>query len=278
MGRLTLWGMEQVFPDLLEGVQVPGIMSRENLIQLLNYRIGAEFPYIQVPPMLQVLISSWFQTRQETFQRMYDALWAQYDPIENYDRKEDRELHLKHTGTDTDTTTLGTQVEVKRTGTETNSTTGSETTSESGTDTTVTSGTDTTTRTGTEGDVLQVSAYDSPDYVPREQHTRTPDLTDTRTPQLTDTRTPDLTTTRTPDLNVTRTPDLTDISVNSGKDTTSTEYGHNEDTLEKIRAHGNIGVTTNQQMITAEMEMRALYNLYDVIIQMFEAEFMSRVY
>lgn len=44
------------------------------------------------------------------------------------------------------------------------------------------------------------------------------------------------------------------------------------------RIHGNIGVTTNQQMITAEIELRCRYQVEIVIIQQFKAEFCLQIY
>lgn len=43
------------------------------------------------------------------------------------------------------------------------------------------------------------------------------------------------------------------------------------------RIHGNIGVTTNQQMIEAELNLRK-YDIYQTIADMFEKEFIVRVY
>jgi hypothetical protein len=42
--------------------------------------------------------------------------------------------------------------------------------------------------------------------------------------------------------------------------------------------HGNIGVTTNQQMITEEMEMRSKYNMVDIITGEFKRRFCLLVY
>lgn len=50
---------------------------------------------------------------------------------------------------------------------------------------------------------------------------------------------------------------------------TGTHFGH---------IHGNIGVTTNQQMITEEMEMRTKYNMVDIITGEFKRRFCLLVY
>ncbi len=230
MARITLAGFYDYDPTLFEGMKLPDGMSNDILISKLIRDYGMLYPYHQYPDILKDSISYWFQGRAYDFEQMYSAMHAKYNPIENYDRKEDRTLHLSHSGTDTDTTTLGSQVTTKRTGTETDA------------------------QSGSDVNELSVSAYDSASYQPRERNTRTPNLTATRTPNLTDT------------------------SENSGSDRRDTDYGHKEDTDEHIRAHGNIGVTTNQQMITSELEMRVQYDLYHLIAALFEQEFLSRCY
>ena len=42
--------------------------------------------------------------------------------------------------------------------------------------------------------------------------------------------------------------------------------------------YGNIGVTTNQQMIEGEMQMRTKYNLYDIATRMFANELLISIY
>ena len=42
--------------------------------------------------------------------------------------------------------------------------------------------------------------------------------------------------------------------------------------------YGNIGVTTSQQMVTAEMELRATYNMYQIIANSFKKTFCVMVY
>lgn len=95
-----------------------------------------------------------------------------------------------------------------------------------------------------------VSAYDQTGYAPREQLT-----------QSGNTQT---------DSNGTNTVDY-------GK-TDNMQYGHEIDDTFTSHIHGNIGVTTNQQMINQELEMRKKENIYMIITRMFEAAFLVRVY
>ena len=48
--------------------------------------------------------------------------------------------------------------------------------------------------------------------------------------------------------------------------------------VEDIRVHGNIGVTTSQQMIESELSLRAKYDIYKIIAREFEREFLVQIY
>ena len=70
--------------------------------------------------------------------------------------------------------------------------------------------------------------------------------------------------------------DVGTVSVKTSAENTTDETG-NRNLLRKGRAHGNIGVTTSQQMIEAERDV-ALYNIIDVIITSFKNRFCLQVY
>ena len=92
----------------------------------------------------------------------------------------------------------------------------------------------------------KVSAYNESDYTNREKDTQSYNSTVTNT--------------------------------GSGTDTTQTEYGLKRKDVEYIRVHGNIGVTTSQQMIESEMSLRAKYDIYKIISKEFEREFLVQIY
>lgn len=75
---------------------------------------------------------------------------------------------------------------------------------------------------------------------------------------------------------------LVDTDSTSGNsntnDNNSSEYTGGDNRNINIRAHGNIGVTTNQQMIEAEIAMRHNHNLYNIIIDDFINKFCLGVY
>lgn len=72
--------------------------------------------------------------------------------------------------------------------------------------------------------------------------------------------------------------------VNASKDTnTETDTGYTSDTstssgYRKGRVHGNIGVTTSQQMLQSELDIAPKLNVYDYIINSFKNRFCLQVY
>ena len=58
----------------------------------------------------------------------------------------------------------------------------------------------------------------------------------------------------------------------------STKLGGNDSRNINIKAHGNIGVTTTQKLITEEVKMRNKYNIYEIICNDFTDKFCLGVY
>lgn len=127
-------------------------------------------------------------------------------------------------------------------------------------DATGTSRTDTdgtsTKQSNTDGvinDQKYVSAYNETDFTPTERDNNTQN-----------------------EKNESEQKDVGTVSVKTSAENTTDETG-NRNLLRKGRAHGNIGVTTSQQMIEAERDV-ALYNIIDVIINSFKNRFCLQVY
>ena len=115
-------------------------------------------------------------------------------------------------------------------------------------------GTDTDSTQGGGSNEKGVSAYNEDGYTNREKDTETHNSSNTQTYNSTVTNT------------------------GSGTDTTQTEYGLKRKEVEDVRVHGNIGVTTSQQMIESEMALRAKYDIYKIISREFEREFLVQIY
>ena len=75
---------------------------------------------------------------------------------------------------------------------------------------------------------------------------------------------------------------LVDTDSTSGNsntnDNNSSEYTGGDNRNINIRAHGNIGVTTNQQIIESEIAMMHNHNLYNIILNDFINKFCLGVY
>ena len=190
----------------------------------------------------------------------------------------------KHTGSDTETTALGSSTTSKHTGSDTETTTlGSSTTSAH-------TGTDTNSTQGSGTNEKGVSAYNEDGYTNREKDTETHNSNNMQTfnSTVTNTGSGSDTKTQTFDSTVTNTGSGSDTqkqtfdssvtNSGSGSDKTQTDYGKQRTETENTRIHGNIGVTTSQQMIESEMSLRAKYDIYKIISREFEREFLVQIY
>lgn len=251
----------------------------------------------------------WWKQHKAQYARMIQAMLAEYNPIENYDRTETRtgasttignnsseknftqsiDGESKKTGTETtvldgETKGTGTITEVldgetKGTGTITDAHTGTDTV-----------GTQQTTSGSTEN---KVSAFNTSTYQPaskiEESGSLTSTVTDTK--NLQDQRTLNTkdevdntnTTTRNTKDETDNTTTLTHNTTDTNDvDTTSSETVEGTDSSTTndsytLRAHGNIGVTTNEQMVSAEILLR-LKSFYGIIAKQYSDEMLLSIW
>lgn len=259
--RITLYGWLQYDPTLFDDVTLPTTFDKQYMIDEIIMRSGDLFTYHQQPAFLKRNITNWFNRNFEQFKRMMDALIAEYNPIENYDRTEDT------------TTTPGV--------TRTEAHTGTDKHYESGTDTEAASGTDTEAHSGTDGRNIksyptatrntenQVSAYDSNSYSPKDKTIVTGSGYDESQDDFTHGESIGTTYGKSVETTYGHHLDLT-----HGESITNSVTGY--DTFHS-RVHGNIGVTTNAQMVTQELELRK-FDIYTDIARRFEKEFLIQIY
>lgn len=222
---LTLWGMVEYRAEILDNLDLPDGMSCDQLKNYIFMYAGDNEVRYSNPDMLSMLVHSWFSSRKKDFQYMWDAMNAEYNPIENYDRSEE---YTETTTGDVDTTVHN---EGKASGNlSTNNI-----------------------DDFTPGRVtdMKTSAFNSSDYQPASKTAESGNE---------------------------------HRSINStGENSSNTE----SDGLENVstnmkktnsgRAHGNIGITTNQQMVESELVLRQK-NVYKMIALEFEDEFTITVY
>ena len=191
---LTLIGMYNEDNTLFDSLNVPTGLDKSTLIKNILLRSG-EFEVLY-PDMdfMKFSIGAFSDAWQPTFERWVAALALEYNPLENYDRKED-----------------WADIRSGSTSGSTSGTTGATTTN-------------------------KVSAYDAGDAL------------------------------------TTRSQDETHGSDSSTSSGSSTEGANHSG-----RIHGNIGVTTSQQMLQSELDL-GYWNVYEKITDLFLTHFVLPVY
>lgn len=290
--RYTLWGLYQYRPTLFDNIQLPDQCDHDILVDVILEKSGMLYPAHQVPERFDRNIHNWFARMKPGFARMFDALEAEYSPVENYDRKEEwtdspditRTMSGGHTNNNTKTGSY--QDTLRKSGIvrETLDKSGSEKLSEEwggGHKNVYDSDENTESQN-------KVSAYNSPAYEPESQQIgdRTSSGSDIFSYQgeFKDSNTTfqdrnDTRVTNWQDYKEEHTifrpePGEKDNDVFTYQNEAQHEIGT---TTHTGRMHGNIGVTTAQAMITEELNLRR-YDIYETIAGMFEDEFMSQVY
>lgn len=243
--KITLLGFYKWDDTLFEELSLPDGIDTQTVIDDILVK-GADFEVIYsdcdfTKEMIGLISRKW----QRTFQKWYDALQIEYEPLYNFDRYE----HWTDTGTDTGT--------VNREGTDTG------TVNREGTDTgtvgNIASSSDTSSSNG-QTDTF-VTTYDSDTLHQDGRSTSTQTASSSGNDSSTETR------------NLADSDKETRNLADSDKETrnlaTSGEHdGH---------LYGNIGVTTSQQMLESELDI-AEWNLYEHIADIFIKELCIMVY
>lgn len=250
---MTLIGLYNYDNNLFDLLTLPATLDKDTLVDNLLLRSGQFEVLYPDPDFMKFSIGAWSRKWQATFQRWVDALAIEYDPLENYDRREEW-TDKRHGASAENRTTNG-----KTHGMSSDSS--SETTSENSLGKThgATSGSTNSTTTH------NVSAYDSA--------TLQPSYDDV-----------------TAGLDGSHTATAMDNTVNGSKTGTGTSHNasvmqnsddiksHNaEDALHQGRVHGNIGTLTSQTMLMSELDL-GYWNIYEKIIDIFLTEFVIPIY
>ena len=226
-------------PSPFAGAFVPAPLDVDTCISAIMVRCGLLTPVYGEPEVFRNMTTHWFITHQWTFEHLIKIIQADYSPIENVFEEKTEDTTYGHTLTKS----------------------GSYKDTEGGKDTVENSGKDQRdiTNTGTDTTTNTISAFNATTYQPDNQsallhgHTIDDDLTHGK---KTDT---------TFGHNVERVYN-NQKDAESGKDSVTT------------KRHGNIGVTTNQQMINEELELLKHFDIYGYIANMFEDDNMLMVY
>ena len=103
--QMSLWGLYQVDPTILDGLIVPEGMDGENLRD--NLLLETESMEILYPNtlFLKMAVTVWAAERLPVWEKLYATTVLEYNPIENYDRQEESESDNSGTSGGTTTST-----------------------------------------------------------------------------------------------------------------------------------------------------------------------------
>ncbi|MBO7693239.1 MAG: hypothetical protein J6T10_11475 [Methanobrevibacter sp.] len=211
--KITLIGFNNYYENLWDLLIVPSGINKQELINNILMK-GGEFEVLYSnPEFMKNMIGVWSSKWMHTMERWVKALSINYEPLENYDRREEW-LDVNNRSGNTNRTESAT-------------------------------GHDDSTSSGSGNTTNERSAFDDSDYSPHDKSNSTSSGSNTS---------------------------------NSKTDATGTINENESETNRRTgRAHGNIGVTTSQQMLESELEI-ARWNLYDEIADLFLSEFCIYTY
>ena len=223
--------------DLFGLLNLPPGIDKDTLVNNIMLR-GGEFEVVYSnPDFYKSAIGLWSNKHYRTFEKWINALNIDYNPLENYDRMEE----WSDTGSRINTGTVSDSGIRKNTGTQS----------------TESSGKDNFKGSGNSTSSDEISAYNSNSFQNDKKNT-------TNSSNSSETNTT---------ANNTRTDNLSESNSNTRTDNLSEKT--NSDRIG--RAHGNIGVTTSQQMLQSELDI-AKWNIYEQITDLFLSEFCIMVY
>ena len=274
-------------PSPFAGATVPAPLDVNTCISAIMVRCGLLTPCYNDPDTFRNITSIWFERKQWTFEHLINIIQSEYSPIENVNEISNEKTKYGHNSTKTGgykDTEAGKDT-VALSGTDTEAHSGTDTEAHSGTDSVSLSGMDQRdiSNTGTDTTTNEISAYNSTGYQADNKssllhgHSVDDDITYGKSESTTH------------GLSIGTTHGES-IGTTYGK-SEDTTYGHNvtrvynsekdqEGGIDEIikSRHGNIGVTTNQQLINQELELLRHFDIYGYIAELFEEENMLMIY
>lgn len=239
---VTLQNLIEIDDTVLDGLECPEELDINALKSVVKMRLGLCYPTYDEPEVFKAMLTTWSFTHQWNMQHLIKANSADYAPLENYDRYEDGNETITRNGT------------VKDKNTETRDLTDKTDSESSGKAHTDTSSKTDNTSTNT------VSAYNTEGF---SNDNKTVDDGSGSSDSDTTTSGETSETARHTGTNV----NDRDI-INDSKDVND----------RNIHTHGNIGVTTTQQMFESEIALVRGYNIYYEICNWIERDLFLQIY
>lgn len=97
---ITLINITQLYPDLFTDIVVPDGMDAKLIVDAIMEKYGMLTPVYPEPQLFHAMIISFFNRRQWNYQKLFDTLSFDYNPLENLNR-EDVTIHTENEKTET---------------------------------------------------------------------------------------------------------------------------------------------------------------------------------
>lgn len=295
--RVTLIGFERELNEVEKSIIDTWDLNnehydKETLLSAIIMRGGRFEPLYADPEYFYLMCGFWWNKWKGNFDKWFDVLDAEYNPIHNWNKFESWHEDVDDVGTDDTSTTARTVVDEDLT--HSNTITDNEVMHDEGTAHEVFDGTEQLSGTDEvdhdyDKDVNvehTVSAFDSsnPEYLPHSndhtddtlnyENTDTTYGRRTDTDNVTDTETEE---DRTTDNTRLDTGSATDDITTNQNSTVENDTTNQRDIEHEGHSYGNIGVTTTQKMIQEELEVRK-WNTYNHMADIFINELLIGVY
>lgn len=89
--RMSILGLYNYDPSIFDDVNWPGTIDKQTIIDKILMD-NAELSVVYANPYtMREMLRVWSAINQQTWQRLWNALTADYNPIHNYDRNEEWE-------------------------------------------------------------------------------------------------------------------------------------------------------------------------------------------
>lgn len=256
----TLWGMEQYFKykeqSLFDEIRLPEGVDKQTLVNTILVESG-EFEVMYTDgDFLKVAINTWFERKYAMLDRWIKAINIDYKPLENYNRIEKWTDKANGTTSNNGSKNSKTNNSGSDNGTNTNKETIDNTSSGS-----------TSIGPQTTSDETKVSAFNTEAYSPSQKDESS---IGARTDTTSDTGKTTTDGTYTKTNSFTNESTVVDTTTDSGTSSNNSEHSG--------EMYGNIGVTTSQQMLEAEMTLWGKIDIYRDTAEMFVQDFCIMVY
>lgn len=287
--KITLLGfynyMQSVNDDLFSKLSTPTGIDKTILVNNILLK-GGEFEVLYAEPyFMQNMIGVWSDKWQHTMERWIKALSIDYNPLENYDRMEDWTDDSSKVASATQDETMTNNSNVVGMQSVNNSNEENKTNIHSDNEETKRNenaiAEDYSASSGSGVTENERSSFDASTYQKHDKSTSTTNGENVSSGLTSADGTTETASNGTVNDNINSSGSQNAVNQNiaSGDEAKNTKSNaiDNSSSTHKGRLHGNIGVTTSQQMLQAELDI-AKWNLYDEIADLFLSELVIYLY